>query len=525
MLKDIKYSSEARSLLKAGVDKLADAVKVTLGPKGRNVVIDRGLQTPIVTKDGVSVAREIFLEDPVENMGAQMIKEASARTVDAAGDGTTTATVLAQAMIEAGMKKVADGVSPIDIKRSMDSTLKQAVGYIKEISSEVGSSSEEIKQVATISANNDEFIGGLIAEAVAKVGREGVITVEEAKGMETHIEIVDGLQIDKGYISPYFVNNPEKMVAEYANPLVLMYEKTISSMKELLPILEKTAQAARPLIIVADDVDGEALATLVVNSNRGSLQVAAVKAPSFGKYRTDMMRDLATVIGGTYITDEIGLKLSDVTLEHLGSAEKVTIGKDTTTFVGGGGNSDDIEKRAEQIQTEISEADDSEMDTLRTRLAKVSGGVAVMYVGAATEAEMREKKDRVDDALQATQAALEEGIVPGGGMAYLKSIYMAVTDSADEDELMHGVMVVTEAAKAPLMHIAGNAGYNAEETLRNVLLGDVNYGFNAKTGEYGDMIKMGIVDPAKVARVALENAVSAAGMVLITECSVAHIKD
>lgn len=525
MHKNIQFNEDARTKLKAGVDKLANAVKVTLGPKGRNVVLDRGFGAPHVTKDGVSVAKEIFLEDTVENMGAQMVKEVSARTVDAAGDGTTTATVLAQAMVQEGMERIANGANPIDVKRGMDKYAKEIGEQIKKLSREVGATSSEIEQVATISANNDASIGKLIAEAMAKVGNEGVITVEEAQGVETTISVVEGMKVDRGYISPHFVTDPAKMEAVLDKPFVLLYDKTISHMKDLLPILEQIAQTARPLLVVADDVDGEALASLAVNKAQGRLKVAVIKAPWFGERREAIMEDMAIVTAGEVITEKAGWTLHNIDLNNLGSAEKVIVSKDSTTIVGGMGEELEIKDRIKNLQSHADDAKfEQDREFIKERIARLAGGVAIMKVGAATELEMKEKKDRVDDALQATKAALEEGIVPGGGTAYLRALENVPTDWHDcitTDE-SPGQSVVSFALRAPAMQIVENAGAKPIDTLAEVISKDGDYGYNAKTGEFGSMFEMGVVDPAKVTRVALENAVSAAGMILITECVVAN---
>lgn len=525
MHKKIQFNEDARHKLKAGVDKLADAVKVTLGPKGRNVVLDRGFGAPHVTKDGVSVAKEIFLEDSIENMGAQMVKEVSARTVDAAGDGTTTATVLAQAMVDEGMKRIASGANPIDVKRGMDKYAAELSNQIKNLSRKVGASSSEIEQVATISANNDNAIGKLIAEAMAKVGNEGVITVEEAQGVETTISVVEGMRIDRGYISPHFVTDPAKMEAVLHNPFILLYDKTISYMKDLLPILEQTAKAGRPLLIVAEDVDGEALASLAVNKANGNLKVAVIKAPWFGERRDAVMEDVAILTAGEVVTEKAGWTLHNIDLNNLGSAEKVIVSKSHTTIIGGMGEELEIKDRVKNLKAHVDDAKfKQDKEFIEERMAKLSGGVAIMKVGAATELEMKEKRDRVDDALQATKAAIEEGIVPGGGTAYIRALENVSTDWRDciTQEEAPGQSVVSHAIRIPFVQIVENAGGKPLETLAEVISKDGDYGYNAKTGEYGSMFKMGVVDPAKVTRVALENAVSAAGMILITECVVAN---
>ncbi|MDA7708693.1 chaperonin GroEL [Flavobacteriales bacterium] len=521
MAKDIQFNTAARNGLKAGVDKLADAVKVTLGPKGRNVVIEKKFGAPAVTKDGVSVAREIELKDPLENMGAQMVKEVASKTADVAGDGTTTATVLAQALIGEGLRNVAAGANPMDLKRGMDKATKAIVTELQKISREVGSDISKIEQVATISANNDEAVGSLIAEAMKVVGNEGVITVEEAKGTDTEVKTVEGMQFDRGYLSPYFVTNSEKMEAELDNPFILIYDKKISTMKDLLPSLEQTAQSGRPLLIIAEDLDGEALATLVVNKIRGSLKVAAVKAPGFGDRRKAMLQDIAILTGGQVISEETGLKLENVTLADLGSAEKITIDKDNTTVVNGAGEKDAIESRIGQIKAQVeTTTSDYDKEKLQERLAKLAGGVAVLYVGAATEVEMKEKKDRVDDALHATRAAVEEGIVPGGGTAYIRAAAtVASMEGLNADETT-GMKIVMRAIEEPLRQIVSNAGGEGAVVVNSVREGKGDFGYNARTEVYENLFEAGVIDPTKVTRVALENAVSISGMVLITECVV-----
>jgi len=521
MAKDIQFNTAARNGLKAGVDKLADAVKVTLGPKGRNVVIEKKFGAPAVTKDGVSVAREIELKDPLENMGAQMVKEVASKTADVAGDGTTTATVLAQALIGEGLRNVAAGANPMDLKRGMDKATKAIVTELQKISREVGSDISKIEQVATISANNDEAVGSLIAEAMKVVGNEGVITVEEAKGTDTEVKTVEGMQFDRGYLSPYFVTNSEKMEAELDNPFILIYDKKISTMKDLLPSLEQTAQSGRPLLIIAEDLDGEALATLVVNKIRGSLKVAAVKAPGFGDRRKAMLQDIAILTGGQVISEETGLKLENVTLADLGSAEKITIDKDNTTVVNGAGEKDAIESRIGQIKAQVeTTTSDYDKEKLQERLAKLAGGVAVLYVGAATEVEMKEKKDRVDDALHATRAAVEEGIVPGGGTAYIRAAAtVASMEGLNADETT-GMKIVMRAIEEPLRQIVSNAGGEGAVVVNAVREGKGDFGYNARTEVYENLFEAGVIDPTKVTRVALENAVSISGMVLITECVV-----
>ena len=521
MAKDIQFNTDARNGLKAGVDKLADAVKVTLGPKGRNVVIEKKFGAPAVTKDGVSVAREIELKDSLENMGAQMVKEVASKTADVAGDGTTTATVLAQALIGEGLRNVAAGANPMDLKRGMDKATSAIVTELQKISREVGSDISKIEQVATISANNDEAVGGLIAEAMKVVGNEGVITVEEAKGTDTEVKTVEGMQFDRGYLSPYFVTNSEKMEAELENPFILIYDKKISTMKDLLPSLEQTAQSGRPLLIIAEDLDGEALATLVVNKIRGSLKVAAVKAPGFGDRRKAMLQDIAILTGGQVISEETGLKLENVTLADRGSAEKVTIDKDNTTVVNGAGEKDSIESRIGQIKAQVeTTTSDYDKEKLQERLAKLAGGVAVLYVGAATEVEMKEKKDRVDDALHATRAAVEEGIVPGGGTAYIRAAEtVAAMEGINADETT-GMKIVLRAIEEPLRQIVSNAGGEGAVVVNSVREGEGDFGYNARTEVFENLFEAGVIDPTKVTRVALENAVSISGMVLITECVV-----
>ncbi len=522
MAKMIFFDIEARNRMKKGVDTLSDAVKVTLGPKGRNVVIEKKFGAPAVTKDGVTVAKEIELEDPIENMGAQMVKEVASKTADVAGDGTTTATVLAQAIISEGLKNVAAGANPMDLKRGIDKAVEKVVQNLAAQSKAVGNDNKKIEQVASISANNDGTIGKLIAEAMAKVGKEGVITVEEAKGTDTTVEVVEGMQFDRGYISPYFVTNSEKMQAELSNPYILIYDKKISTMKDILHILEKVAQTGRPLLIISEDLDGEALATLVVNKLRGTLKVAAVKAPGFGDRRKEMLQDLAVLTAGTVVSEEQGFKLENADLTYLGTAESVTIDKDNTTIVGGKGKKADIQARVNQIKAQIEvTTSDYDKEKLQERLAKLSGGVAVLYIGAATEVEMKEKKDRVDDALHATRAAVEEGIVPGGGVAYVRaSESLAKLTGVNEDETT-GIAIVRRAVEEPLRTIVENAGYEGSVIVNKVKEGDADYGFNARTEKYEPMFKAGVIDPTKVSRVALENAASIAGMMLTTECVVA----
>ncbi|RXR20527.1 chaperonin GroEL [Flavobacterium amnicola] len=526
MAKDIKFDIEARDGLKRGVDALANAVKVTLGPKGRNVIISKSFGGPTVTKDGVSVAKEIELKDTLENMGAQMVKEVASKTNDLAGDGTTTATVLAQAIVKEGLKNVAAGANPMDLKRGIDKAVEAIVADLGKQAKEVGSSTEKIKQVASISANNDEVIGELIAMAFGKVGKEGVITVEEAKGTDTYVDVVEGMQFDRGYLSPYFVTNTEKMEVELERPYILLYDKKVSSLKELLPILEPVAQSTKPLLIIAEDVDGEALSTLVVNKLRGALKIAAVKAPGFGDRRKAMLEDIAILTGGTVISEESGYNLENATLEMLGTAEKVSIDKDNTIIVNGAGEADLIKNRVNQIKAQM-ESTTSEYDKekLQERLAKLAGGVAVLYVGAASEVEMKEKKDRVDDALHATRAAVEEGIVAGGGVALLRAKSVLAAIKADNADEITGIQIVARAVEAPLRTIVENAGLEGSVVVAKVSEGKDNFGYNAKTDEYVDMLEAGIIDPKKVTRVALENAASVSGMILTTECALIEIKE
>ncbi len=526
MAKNINFNLEARDALKRGVDALANAVKVTLGPKGRNVVIDKKFGSPIITKDGVTVAKEIELKDAVENMGAQMVKEVASKTADVAGDGTTTATVLAQAIVTAGLKNVAAGANPMDLKRGIDKAVTTVVEGLKKMSKKVGDDNEKIEQVATISANNDHAIGKLIAAAMAKVKKEGVITVEEAKGTETTVEVVEGMQFDRGYISPYFVTDADKMEAVLDNPLILIYDKKISSMKELLPVLEKAVQTGKPILIIAEDVDSEALATLVVNKIRGSLRICAVKAPGFGDRRKAMLEDIAILTGGTLISEERGFKLENADLTFLGKAEKITIDKDNTTIVGGSGKKADIVGRVNQIKAQIeSSTSDYDKEKLQERLAKLAGGVAVLYVGAATEVEMKEKKDRVDDALHATRAAVEEGIVPGGGVAYIRAIEAIDKMKGDNEDETTGIQIVKRALEEPLRQICTNAGVEGSIVVQKVREGKNDFGFNARTDTYEKLYDAGVIDPTKVTRVALENAASIAGMLLTTECVLSEIKE
>ncbi|MGB7841506.1 MAG: chaperonin GroEL [Salinimicrobium sp.] len=526
MAKDIKFDIEARDGIKRGVDALANAVKVTLGPKGRNVIISKSFGAPVVTKDGVTVAKEIELEDALENMGAQMVKEVASKTNDLAGDGTTTATVLAQAIVKEGLKNVAAGANPMDLKRGIDKAVEALTANLMEQTQQVGDSSEKIKQVASISANNDDQIGDLIAQAFGKVGKEGVITVEEAKGTETHVDVVEGMQFDRGYLSPYFVTNSEKMTADLEDPYILIYDKKISAMKDLLPVLEPVAQSGKPLLIIAEDVDGEALATLVVNKLRGSLKIAAVKAPGFGDRRKAMLEDIAILTGGTVISEERGFTLENATIDMLGTAEKVAIDKDNTTVVNGAGDNQAIKDRVNQIKAQMeTTTSDYDKEKLQERLAKLAGGVAVLYVGAASEVEMKEKKDRVDDALHATRAAVEEGIVAGGGVALVRAkAVLANLEAANADEGT-GIQIVSRAIEAPLRTIVENAGGEGSVVINKVLEGKDNYGYDAKSDSFVDMLKAGIIDPKKVTRVALENAASVAGMILTTECSLTDIKE
>ena len=526
MAKDIKFDVEARDSIKRGVDALANAVKVTLGPKGRNVIIGKSFGGPQITKDGVTVAKEIELEDPLENMGAQMVKEVASKTNDLAGDGTTTATVLAQAIVKEGLKNVAAGANPMELKQGIDKAVKAIVSNLDKQAKKVSNSSDMIKQVASISSNNDEKIGQLISVAFNKVGKEGVITVEESKGTETYVDVVEGMQFDRGYLSPYFVTDSEKMQTEMENPMILLYDKKVSTMKDLLPILEPVAQQGKSLLIIAEDVDGEALATLVVNKLRGSLKIAAVKAPGFGDRRKAMLEDIAILTGGTVISEELGFTLENATIDMLGTAETVTIDKDNTTLVKGAGKKNDIKARVNQIKAQIeSTTSDYDKEKLQERLAKLAGGVAVLYVGAASEVEMKEKKDRVDDALNATRAAVEEGIVAGGGVALVRAksvLDKLSTDSLDE---VTGISIVNRAIEAPLRTIVENAGGEGSVVCNKVMEGKKNFGYDAKAEKYVDMLEAGIIDPKKVTRVALENAASVAGMILTTECALVDIKE
>ena len=526
MAKEIKFNIKAREELKKGVDALADAVKVTLGPKGRNVIIDKKFGAPHITKDGVSVAREVELEDPFQNMGAQLVKEVASKTGDDAGDGTTTATVLAQSIINVGLKNVAAGANPMDIKRGIDKAVEAVVAKIHSLSVEVGDDFKKIEDVARISANNDEKIGALIAEAMKKVKKEGVITVDEAKGTETTVDIVEGMQFERGYISPYFITNAEKLECEMDMPYILLYDKKISNLKDMLPILEGTAQSGRPLIIIAEDVDQEALATLVVNRIRGSLKICAVKAPGFGDRRKEMLEDIAVLTKATVVSEEKGMQLATATLDVLGSAEKVTVTKDTTTIVNGSGNKEAISSRAAQIKAQIaSTTSDYDREKLQERLAKLAGGVAVLHIGAPSEVEMKEKKDRVDDALSATRAAIAEGIVPGGGVAYIRAIDTLEALKGDNDDETTGIQIVRRAIEEPLRQIVENAGVEGAVVVQRVKDGKDDFGYNARTGEFENLLAAGVIDPAKVARVALENAASIAGMFLTTECVIANKKE
>ncbi len=526
MAKEIKFENEARALLKVGIDQLTHAVKVTLGPKGRTVVIDKKFGAPLITKDGVTVAKEIELSDAYANLGAQMVKEVASKTGDEAGDGTTTATVLAQSIITVGMKNVTAGANPMDLKRGIDLAVAKVVESLRDQAHEIGEDNDKIEQIARVSANNDNEIGRLVAEAMEKAGREGVITVEEAKGTETTVEVVEGMQFDRGYISPYFVTDTEKMAAELENPYILIHDKKISTMKDLLPVLEATAQSGRPLLIIAEDVDGEALATLVVNRLRGSLKVAAVKAPGFGDRRKEMLQDLAVLTGGTVITEETGLKLENATLDMLGQSEKITIDKENTTIVNGAGDKEAIASRTQQIKAQIANTtSDYDKEKLQERLAKLAGGVAVLYVGAASEIEMKEKKARVDDALSATRAAVEEGIVPGGGVAYIRAIKALEKLKGENEDQNTGIDIIKRAIEEPLRQIVENAGKEGAVVVQKVKEGKEDYGYNARIGEYQNFFKSGVIDPVKVARVALENAASIAGMFLTTECVLVEAKE
>ncbi len=526
MAKEIKFNIKAREELKNGVDALADAVKVTLGPKGRNVIIEKKFGAPHITKDGVTVAREIELEDPFQNMGAQLVKEVASKTGDQAGDGTTTATVLAQAIVNVGLKNVAAGANPMDLKRGIDKAVSKVVEGIKAQSVEVDDDIKKIQDVARVSANNDEEIGRLIAEAMKKVKKEGVITVEEAKGTETSVEVVEGMQFDRGYISPYFVTNSDKMECEMENPYILLYDKKISNLKDMLPVLEAVAQSGRPLLIIAEDVDNEALATLVVNRLRGSLKICAVKAPGFGDRRKEMLEDIAILTNGTVISEVKGMQLSQATVQDLGTAEKVTVNKDNTTIVNGGGNSDAIAARVNQIKAQIETTTSNyDKEKLQERLAKLAGGVAVLYIGAPSEVEMKEKKDRVDDALSATRAAIAEGIVPGGGVAYIRCLPALDELKGDNDDENTGIAIIRRAIEEPMRQIVANAGVEGAVILQKVREGQGDYGYNARTDTFENFFETGVIDPAKVTRVALENAASIAGMFLTTECVIADKKE
>ena len=526
MAKDILFNLEARDGLKKGVDALANAVKVTLGPKGRNVIIEKSFGAPHITKDGVSVAKEIELADPIENMGAQLVKEVASKTNDQAGDGTTTATVLAQVIVATGLKNVIAGANPMDLKRGIDKAVAKVVASLKEQSEQVGENVEKIQQVATISANNDATIGTLIADAMGKVKKEGVITVEDSKGIETYVDVVEGMQFDRGYISPYFVTDTEKMEAVYDNPFILIYDKKVSVMKDLLPVLEKTLQTGRALLIIAEDIDSEALATLVVNRLRGSLKVVAVKAPGFGDRRKEMLEDIAILTGGTVISEEKGYRLEDTTLAELGTCDKITITKDNTTIVNGQGDKDAIQARTSQIKAQIATTtSDYDREKLQERLAKIAGGVAVIHVGAASEVEMKEKKDRVEDALNATRAAIEEGIIPGGGVGFVRAIKALENMKGENDDETTGICIIKRALEEPLRQIVENAGIEGSVVVNKVKEGTADFGFNARTETYENMLKTGVIDPVKVSRVALENAASIAGMLLTTECVISNRKE
>ena len=526
MAKDIKFEMEARDLLKKGVDALADAVKVTLGPKGRNVIIDKPYGAPQITKDGVTVAKEIDLEDKFQNMGAQLVKEVASKTNDDAGDGTTTATILAQSIIGVGLKNVTAGANPMDLKRGIDKAVIKVVESLRSQSTEVGDDLKKIENIAKISANGDETIGRLIAEAMKKVSKEGVITVEEAKGTDTYVDVVEGMQFDRGYISPYFVTDTEKMEVQFESPLILIHDKKISTLKDMLPILEKAVETGKPLLIIAEDIDSEALTTLVVNRLRGSLKIAAVKAPGFGDRRKEMLEDIAILTGGVVISEEKGLALENATLDMLGSAEKVTIDKDNTTIVNGAGEKDTIDNRVAQIRSQIEKTtSDYDREKLQERLAKLAGGVAVLYVGAASEVEMKEKKDRVEDALSATRAAVEEGTVPGGGVAYIRAIAELEDMRGDNDDETTGIEIIKRAIEEPLRQIIANSGKEGAVVVQKVREGKADFGYNARTERFENLFETGVIDPAKVSRVALENAASIAGMFLTTECVITDIKE
>ena len=526
MAKNIIFNTEAREQLRLGVDALANAVKVTLGPKGRNVIIDKKFGAPHITKDGVSVAKEVELEDAIQNMGAQLVKEVASKTNDQAGDGTTTATVLAQAIVNTGIKNVTAGANPMDLKRGIDKAVAEVIKDLKARSREIGEGKEKVEQVATISANNDKFIGQMIAEAMDKVKKEGVITIEEAKGLDTTVKVVEGMQFDRGFLSPYFVTNTEKMEAIYENPFILIYDKKISNLKELLPILEKTVQTGRGLLIISEDIEGEALATLVVNRLRGSLKIVAVKAPGFGDRRKEMLEDIAILTGGTVISEEKGYKLEDADLTMLGSAQKITVDKDNTTIVSGAGAKEQIDARVNQIKAQIEKTtSDYDREKLQERLAKLAGGVAVIYVGAASEVEMKEKKDRFDDALNATRAALEEGIIPGGGVAFIRAISALDNLKGENEDEETGIQIVRRALEEPLRQIVANAGMEGSVVVNKVKELQGDFGFNARTEVYEDLHASGVIDPTKVARVAIENAASIASMILTTECVLSEIKE
>ena len=526
MAKKITFNADSREQLRKGVDALANAVKVTLGPKGRNVIIDKKFGAPHITKDGVTVAKEIELEDQIQNMGAQLVKEVASKTNDQAGDGTTTATVLAQAIVNTGIKNVTAGANPMDLKRGIDKAVEIVVKDLKKRSREIGKAKEKVEQVATISANNDKFIGQMIAEAMDKVKKEGVITIEEAKGLDTTVKVVEGMQFDRGYLSPYFVTNTEKMEATYENPFILIYDKKISNLKEFLPILEKTVQTGRGLLIISEDIEGEALATLVVNRLRGSLKIVAVKAPGFGDRRKEMLEDIAVLTGGTVISEEKGYKLEDADLSMLGSAQKITVDKDNTTIVSGAGDKEAIKARVNQIRAQIEKTtSDYDREKLQERLAKLAGGVAVIYVGAASEVEMKEKKDRFDDALNATRAALEEGIIPGGGVAFIRAISALDKVKGENEDETTGIQIVRRALEEPLRQIVENAGLEGSVVVNKVKEMKGDFGFNARTEQYEDLHAAGVIDPTKVARVAIENAASIASMILTTECVISEIKE
>ncbi len=526
MAKDIIFNIKAREALKKGVDELSNAVKVTLGPSGRNVIIDKSYGSPVITKDGVTVAKEIELNNPAENMGAQMVKEVASKTSELAGDGTTTATVLAQSIFTTGLKNVTAGANPMDLKRGIDKAVAEVISSLKKQTKKIGDSLEKIEQVASVSANNDTFIGKMIAEAMTKVKKEGVITIEEAKGIETTVKVVEGMQFDRGYISPYFITDTEKMEAVFENPYVLIHDKKISVMKDLLPLLNTVVQTGRPLIIISEDVEGEALATLVVNKIRGSLKVAAIKAPGFGDRRKEMLEDIAILTGGMVISEDRGYKLEETTLDMLGEADKISIDKDNTTIVSGKGKKSDIEGRVNQIKAQIgTTTSDYDKEKLQERLAKLAGGVAVIYVGAASEVEMKEKKDRFDDALHATRAAIEEGIIPGGGVGYIRAISAIEKMKGDNDDETTGILIVKRALEEPLRQIVENAGLDGAVVAQKVKEGKDDFGYNVRTEKYENLLKSGVIDPTKVARIALENAASIAGMLLTTECVLATHKE